>query len=134
MAAGLGLAMPLAWRLSRALDALTLGEESAVSLGVGLSRIRVALVAALALATGLAVSQAGLIAFVGLVSPHLVRRFAPAAHGFTLVASAAMGGVLLLVADVLARSLTAPQELPVGVLTAVLGGGYLLWLLHRRKV
>ena len=79
-------------------------------------------------------SQAGLIAIVGLVSPHLVRRFAPAAHGFTLVASAAMGGALLLAADVLARSLTAPQELPVGVLTAVLGGGSLLWLLHRRRL
>jgi iron complex transport system permease protein len=134
MLAGLGIALPLAWRLSRALDALTLGEESAASLGVALSHVRMALVAALALATGLAVSQAGLIAFVGLVSPHLVRRFAPAAHGFTLVASAAVGGVLLLAADVLARSVTAPRELPVGVLTAVLGGGYLLWLLHTRKV
>jgi len=134
MGVGLLLALPLAWRLSRALDALTLGEESAVSLGIALSRVRMALVSALALATGLAVSQAGLIAFVGLVSPHLVRRFAPAAHGFTLVASAAMGGALLLAADVLARSLVAPQELPVGVLTAVLGGGYLLWLLHRRKL
>jgi len=134
MAAGVALALPLAWRLSRMLDALTLGEESAMSLGLALPRLRMAMVAALALATGMAVSQAGLIAFVGLVSPHLVRRFAPAAHGFALVASAATGGVLLLAADVLARSLVAPQELPVGVLTAVLGGGYLLWLLHRRKI
>lgn len=134
MAVGVAIALPLAWRLSRMLDALTLGEESAVSLGLALPRLRMAMVAALALATGMAVSQAGLIAFVGLVSPHLVRRFAPAAHGFTLVASAATGGVLLLAADVLARSLMAPQELPVGVLTAVLGGGYLLWLLHRRKI
>jgi len=134
MAAGVAMALPLAWRLSRMLDALTLGEESAMSLGLALPRLRMAMVAALALATGMAVSQAGLIAFVGLVSPHLVRRFAPAAHGFTLVASAATGGVLLLAADVLARSLMAPQELPVGVLTAVLGGGYLLWLLHRRKI
>lgn len=134
MAGGLAVALPLAWRLSRALDALTLGEESAVSLGLALARVRVTLIVALALATGMAVSQAGLIAFVGLVSPHLVRRFAPAAHGFTLAASTAMGGVLLLASDVLARSVLAPQELPVGVLTAVLGGGYLLWLLHRRKI
>ncbi|HZE90091.1 MAG TPA: iron chelate uptake ABC transporter family permease subunit, partial [Rhizobacter sp.] len=70
----------------------------------------------------------------GLVSPHLVRRFAPAAHSYHVVASAAMGGVLLLAADVLARTLMAPQELPVGVLTAVLGGGYLLWLLHRGRM
>ena len=132
LAIGLLLALPLAWRLARGLDALTLGEDTARSLGLALPKLRMALVAALALATGLAVSQAGLIAFVGLVSPHLVRRFAPAPHGYTLVASAAIGGTLLLMADVLARSLIAPQELPVGVLTAVLGGAYLLWLLHRR--
>ncbi len=91
------------------------------------------LVGVVALATGLAVSQSGLVAFVGLAAPHLVRRFAPSAHGFNLAASTAMGGTLLLASDVLARTLIAPQELPVGVLTAVLGGGYLLWLLHARS-
>ncbi|KNZ31308.1 MAG: ABC transporter permease [Methylibium sp. NZG] len=131
LAAGLMLTLPPAWRLARALDALTLGEDSARSLGLALSRWRTLLVALLALATGLAVSQAGLVAFVGLVAPHLVRRFAPAPNGFTLVASAAAGGTLLLAADVLARSVVAPQELPVGVLTALLGGGYLLWLLRK---
>ena len=133
-ALGLGLLVcaPLSWRWSRALDALTLGEDSARSLGLDLRRVRLALVASLALATGLAVSQAGLVAFVGLVAPHLVRRFAPAPHGFTSLASAGAGGALLLTADVLARSLIAPQEVPVGVLTALLGGGYLLWLLRRR--
>lgn len=134
LALGLALALPLGWRLSRTLDALTLGHDSAASLGLALPKIRLALVAALALATGLAVSQAGLIAFVGLVAPHLVRRFAPAKHGFTLIASSATGGTLLLMADVLARTLVAPQELPVGVLSALLGGGYLIWLLHRRRV
>ncbi|HVZ89667.1 MAG TPA: iron ABC transporter permease [Polyangia bacterium] len=133
MAVGLAVTLPVAWRLSRVLDALTLGTETAISLGVALGRVRLALVAALALATGLAVSQAGLVAFVGLVSPHLVRRFAPATHGFTLVASAAAGGALLLTADVLARTLIAPQEIPVGVLTALLGGGYLILLLQRRR-
>jgi iron complex transport system permease protein len=134
LAVGLALTLPLSWRLARTLDALTLGVDSALSLGLALPRIRLALVTALALATGLAVSQSGLIAFVGLVSPHLVRRFAPATHGFTLVASAATGGSLLLMADVLARTLIAPQEVPVGVLTALLGGSYLIWLLHRRRV
>jgi cobalamin transport system permease protein len=131
---GLLLSLPVAWRLSRALDALTLGEESAASLGIAIRRVRTLLVGVLALAAGVAVSQAGLIAFVGLVSPHLVRRFAPTAHGYHVVASAATGGVLLLAADVMARTLTAPEELPVGVLTALLGGGYLLWLLHRRRL
>ena len=133
LALGLVLALPLGWRLARTLDALTLGHDSAASLGLALPQIRLALVCALALATGLAVSQAGLIAFVGLVAPHLVRRFAPATHGFTLVASSATGGTLLLMADVLARTLIAPQELPVGVLSALLGGGYLIGLLHRRR-
>ncbi|MEP7298465.1 MAG: iron ABC transporter permease [Burkholderiales bacterium] len=133
---GLGLIVcaPLSWRWSRALDALTLGEDSARSLGLDLPRVRIALVASLALATGLAVSQAGLVAFVGLAAPHLVRRFAPAPHGFTSLASAGAGGTLLLTGDVLARCLIAPEEIPVGVLTALLGGAYLLWLLHRRSV
>jgi iron complex transport system permease protein len=132
LGAGLGVALPLALRHARVLDALTLGEDSAASLGLDLPRARLWLVLVLALATGLAVSQAGLVAFVGLVAPHLVRRFAPAAHGYGLAASSAAGGTLLLGADVLSRALIAPQELPVGVLTAVLGGGYLLWLLYRR--
>ena len=69
-----------------------------------------------------------------ILAPHLVRRFVQATHGYGLVASAAMGGVLLMGADVLSRWLIAPQELPVGVLTAVLGGSYLLWLLQRRRM
>jgi iron complex transport system permease protein len=124
--------LPLAWRLARVLDALTLGEDSASSLGLALPRWRLLLVVLMALATGTAVAQAGMVAFVGLVAPHLVRRFVDATHGYRLVASAAMGGALLGLADVLARTLIAPQELPVGVLTAVLGGFYLLWLLQRR--
>jgi iron complex transport system permease protein len=128
---GLLLALPLALRQARALDALTLGDDSAASLGIELARLRLRLVVLLSLATGLAVSQAGLVAFVGLVAPHLVRRHAPGPHAWLLLASAAMGAVLLLVADVLARALVAPQELPVGVVTAVLGGFYLIALLRR---
>ena len=134
LAAGVLLLVPLAWRLSRVLDALVLGEDTAASLGLALPRLRLALVVLLAAATGLAVSQVGLVAFVGLVSPHLVRRLVPSPHAFNLVASAATGGTLLLAADVLARTVIAPQELPVGVVTSVLGGGFLLWLMHRRRL
>ena len=95
--------------------------------------MRAALVGVLALATGAAVAQTGLIAFVGLAAPHLVRSIARPTHGNLVVLSALMGGALLMAADVLARWVIAPQELPVGVLTAVLGGSYLLWLMHRRK-
>ena len=129
---GVLLTVPASWRVARGLDALTLGEETARSLGVSLRGLRIGLIAALALATALAVSQAGLIPFVGLVAPHLVRRFAAGLHRFVLPASAAMGGALLLAADLLARGLVAPAELPVGILSATLGGSYLLWLLHRR--
>ena len=128
----LALVLPLAWRHARALDALVLGEASASSLGLDLPRVRLLLVALMALATGTAVAQAGLVAFVGLVAPHVVRRLVVVTHGPLLALSALMGGVLLLAADVAARSLVAPQELPVGLLTAVLGGGYLLALLRRR--
>ena len=96
--------------------------------------LRVALVGVLALATGTAVAQAGLIAFVGLVAPHLVRSAIKTTHTGLISLSSLTGGLLLLLADTLARGLMAPQELPVGVLTAVLGGGYLLWLMHRQRV
>jgi iron complex transport system permease protein len=72
-----------------------------------------------------------LVAFVGLAAPHLVRSVVTARHNWVVLLSALMGGVLLLAADLLARLLLSPQEMPVGVLTAVLGGGYLLWLMYR---
>lgn len=120
-----------AWLLARVLDGLSLGEATAHSLGLSLGPLRAALVAVLALATGTAVAQTGLIAFVGLAAPHLVRSVIKTTHGRLMLLSSLMGGVLLMAADMLARWLIAPQELPVGVLTAVLGGGYLLWLMRR---
>jgi len=119
------------WLLARVLDGLSLGDATAMSLGLPVAPMRAALVAVLALATGTAVAQTGLIAFVGLAAPHLVRSLVKTTHGSLMLLSSLVGGVLLMAADILARGLIAPQELPVGVLTAVLGGGYLLWLMHR---
>ena len=133
LALALASTLPLAMRFARALDALVLGEASAASLGMDLPRLRLLLVATMALATGAAVAQAGLVAFVGLVAPHLVRRCVVVTHGPLLALSALAGGVLLLAADVAARLVIAPQELPVGVLTAIVGGLYLLLLLRRRR-
>ena len=121
----------LALTMARVLDALTLGENTALSLGVPLAPARMLLVGVMSLATGTAVAQMGLIAFVGLAAPHLVRAMVRATHGWSLLLSALAGGLLLLLADLLARGLIAPQEMPVGVLTAVLGGGYLLWRMSR---
>ncbi len=132
MAVVLGLTLPVALLLSRVLDALSLGEDVARSLGVSLAWARAALVLVLALCAAGAVAQAGLVAFVGLVAPHLVRPWCGAQHRVLLFHSTLMGGVLLCAADVLSRWVIAPQELPVGVLTAVMGGLYLLALLYRR--
>lgn len=117
---------------SRALDALALGETTAASLGVALGPVRLLLVAAMALATGAAVAHVGLVAFIGLMAPHLVRALCKPTHRWLLPLAALAGGALLLAADVLSRWLLAPRELPVGVVTAVLGGGYLLVLMQRR--
>ena len=132
MAVAFGVCLIAAWLTSQVLDALALGEATAQSLGLQLPQMRAALVVVLALATGTAVAQTGLIAFVGLAAPHLVRSVVKTTHGPLVVLSSLMGAVLLVAADVLARWLVAPAELPVGVLTAVLGGGYLLWLMNRQ--
>jgi iron complex transport system permease protein len=124
--------LAIAWAMSPVLNGLALGEATAASLGLQLRPLRAALVVVLALATGTAVAQTGLIAFIGLAAPHLVRSMVKTTHGPLIVLSSLVGAVLLVVADILARGLIAPQELPVGVLTAVLGGGYLLRLMHKR--
>lgn len=133
MLGGWCLCTALAWGLSPVLDGLSLGESTAITLGLPVARLRLALVLVMALATGMAVAHTGLVAFVGLAAPHLVRALVRARHAALLLLSSGMGAVLLLGADLFARSLLAPQELPVGVLTAVLGGGYLLWLMHRQN-
>jgi iron complex transport system permease protein len=131
LAGVLTLCISLASVFAKVLDALSLGESTAQSLGVPLPLARMVLVGVISLATGAAVAHIGLVAFVGLAAPHLVRSLVRCTHAWRLLLSALMGGALLVLADVMARVLFAPQELPVGVLTAVLGGGYLLWRVYR---
>jgi iron complex transport system permease protein len=131
MAVVLAVCMALAWVFARVLDALTLGEATAQSLGVPLRAARLLLVGVVSLATGAAVSHIGLVAFVGLAAPHMVRSWVHTTHARSVLLAALMGGALLGLADVMARVLFAPQELPVGVLTAVIGGAYLLWRVYR---
>ena len=133
MAVAFGISLMAGWLMRHVLDGLALGETTALSLGLQLPQMRAMLILVLALATGTAVAQTGLIAFVGLAAPHLVRSVVKTTHGRLLILSSLMGGVLLVSADVLARWATSPQDLPVGVVTAVLGGGYLLWLMHRQS-
>jgi cobalamin transport system permease protein len=123
---------PPAVFLARGLDALTLGEDSARSLGVPLAALRVTLLGLLSLATAASVSQVGVVGFVGLVAPHLVRESLHLNSRQLLIAAALCGGALLQAADLLSRWIIRPAELPVGVVTACLGGTYLVVLLWRK--
>jgi iron complex transport system permease protein len=118
--------------LSRGLDALTLGEETAESLGLSLPKLRLALLAIVSLATAAVVGQVGIVGFVGLVAPHLVRETIPVNHRQLLIAAPLAGGALLQAADLASRWILRPAELPVGAVTACVGGAYLVYLLWRR--
>ncbi|MBX0328240.1 iron ABC transporter permease [Oscillochloris sp. ZM17-4] len=117
------------WLLARPLDALTGGEEVARSLGLPLNTARAAIVAAASLTTAAAVAAGGLIGFIGLAAPHIARLFCGSGHARLIPASALVGALLLVLADSAARTVMAPLELPVGVLTALLGGPFFLWML-----
>ncbi len=121
------------WLMARPLDALACGEESAQSLGLPLRRARGLVIAAASLATAAAVATGGVIGFVGLIAPHAARLLFGAAHRQLVPASALLGALLLLLADTLARSMLAPIELPVGIITALLGGTFFLYLLRSRR-
>ena len=129
--------MSLAWvgfaTLPRVLDLLSIGSDSAATRGVDVDRVeRLALVSA-SLATGAAVSLAGPVSFIGIIVPHLVRLVVGADHRLVLPASALFGAAFLIGCDLVARTLIAPLELPVGIVTAMIGGPVFLWLLFRRS-
>ncbi len=121
-----------AFLLARPLDVLAAGEESARSLGLDVRLLRAAAVAVAALGTAAAVAAGGVVGFVGLVAPHAARLVFGPSHRRLIPASAAAGAVLLMSADALARTVLAPLELPVGVLTAFAGAPFFLILLARR--
>lgn len=124
----------LALSLAGEMDVLLLGEETARSLGLPARRLRVILLALAAALAGAAVSFAGLLGFVGLIAPHMVRRLAGEDSSARLLWASALGGAALLtLCDILARTLFAPYELPVGVVLSLLGGPFFLWLLLRQK-
>ncbi|AIA07957.1 iron ABC transporter permease [Streptomyces noursei] len=129
--AALGLA--LAPRYARRLDLLALGEGPARHLGVDVERMRLALILVIALLTAAAVAVSGVIGFIGLVVPHLLRMAAGPGHRFLVPGSALGGAVVLLGADLAARTAAAPAELPLGVLTALAGSPFFFWLLRRAR-
>jgi iron complex transport system permease protein len=119
--------------LGRALDALTLGEDAAASLGIGVARTRIALVAGTALAVGAATSVTGVIGFVGLLVPHVLRPFAAHRPSLLLPASALAGAIFLLTADIGLRVAQPWMDLRVGVLTALIGAPFFVWLVLKTR-
>jgi iron complex transport system permease protein len=115
------------------LDAFTFGDDSAHSLGLNPSRWRWGLLLVVALLTGAMVSVSGSIGFVGLIIPHVVRMVAGSGHRFLLPASALVGAIFLVWADTLARTVFEPRELPVGIVTAIVGAPIFAVVLWRSK-
>ena len=117
----------------RQLDALAIGDETAHTLGVSPTRFRLILLVLVSLAVGVLVSAAGSIGFVGLVIPHLARRLVGARHRRAIPIAAVLGAIFLLWADLAARLLLSPQELPIGIVTALVGAPFLLILVRRMQ-
>ncbi|NLU78430.1 iron ABC transporter permease [Micromonospora sp. HNM0581] len=117
--------------VGRRLDVLAIGDETAHTLGVSPGRFRLRLLVLVSLGVGVLVSAAGSIGFVGLVVPHLARRIVGAPHVRVVPVAALLGAILLVWADVLARMLLSPQEIPIGIVTALLGAPFLLVLIRR---
>lgn len=136
VAAAASLILPaalLVQRLSTALNVLQLGEEEAHYLGVDVKRTQRRLLLSSALLVAAAVAVSGVIGFVGLVVPHLIRMTLGADHRWLLPGATLAGAILLLLADTVARTAVAPAEMPVGLLTSLLGGPWFLWLILRRR-
>ena len=125
-----GLALYL---LSPALNLASLGDEAAWSLGVDIERLKLHTILAGSLVTAAAVSASGLIGFLGLLVPHLARMLVGPDHRILMPASALGGAAFLVLADTAARTVGAPQEIPVGVITALVGAPFFFWLLHQRR-
>jgi iron complex transport system permease protein len=126
------VAVPTLLPAAHLLDALALGEREAGHVGVDVERLKRHLVAQVALAVGAGVAISGTVGFVGLIAPHIVRLLLGPAHRTLLPAAALFGGAFLVLADALARTIVSPAELPIGVLTALVGGPFFLWLLAGR--
>lgn len=124
----------IAWLRGRALNALILGDEIAYSLGFSPQRERVLLFVAVGLMTAASVSLGGMIGFIGLLVPHMARFFVGSNSRYLMPASALAGGALLCISDLVGRSILPPAELPAGVVTAIIGSPYFLYLLRRKNV
>ena len=129
----MALALACSPMLARGLNALALGEAAAGHVGIRVQRVKNRAILTVAAATGAAVAVSGGIGFVGIVVPHLLRLAIGPDHRWLLVNSALLGAVMLLVADMVSRTVIAPAELPIGIVTAIFGGPFFLWILLRNR-
>ncbi len=119
--------------IARRLDLLALGERSARHLGINVEALRIGSIVLVALLTGVAVAFSGIIAFVGLVVPHIIRMAIGPSHRPLIIASAVGGGALMVLADLLARTIVSGADLPIGMLTSLVGGPFFFYLLYRQR-
>ncbi|MCP3424725.1 iron chelate uptake ABC transporter family permease subunit [Rothia sp. AR01] len=133
VAAALVLAAPLLWALSRHLDLVAVDEDTPRILGMRLERTRLGLLALAAALAAVSVVAVGVVGFVGLIAPHLARALVGARHGRIIPVAMLLGGLLVCVADLLGRSLIAPSQLPAGLMIALVGAPYFVWLLRRSR-
>lgn len=124
----------LLWLLAKPLDAILLGESVAMHMGVSVAQVRIAIIVLGALLVGTAVAMSGMVGFVGLMAPHMARMLLGASHRWLLPGSALIGALLVSFADILSRTLVAPAEIPIGLVTAAMGSPFFLYLLYRRRV
>ena len=120
-------------RYTREMDLMTFGEEEALSAGVELRKMKFLMIGISALLTGAAVAFAGTIGFVDLIAPHVVRRIFGPKHKLVLPASALFGGTFMVLADLISRTILAPQEIPVGAVTALIGAPFFAYVYFKRK-
>jgi iron complex transport system permease protein len=122
------------WLRAGDLNAMTVGDETAATLGLSVARFRLSVFVAGALITGVMVAFSGIIGFVGLMVPHIARMIVGGDHARVLPASAVLGAILLLWADIAARTVMAPEDMPIGIVTGLVGGVFFVWLLRRRHL
>jgi len=133
LACGMAILLPASAFLARGLNALTLGEAEAFHLGLAVQTIKLSAIVVVAVAVGASVATSGAIGFVGLVVPHMLRLMIGPDNRLLLPLCGLAGGALLLAADIVARIVVAPAELPIGIITALIGAPYFLWLLLREE-
>ena len=125
--------MLLVFRFSRKLDIIQLGESEAYRLGIDVKKLKFSVIISSAIIVGISVSISGMIGFVGLIVPHLIRLIGGVNHNYLLPSSALGGAILMVISDLISRTIVEPAELPIGLITSAIGSPFFLWLILKTK-